>query len=283
MGNIAWAIKHLYGDEILKKFIADSKVRPPFVVSNGFPSPYFPKLIMPPPSKLNSAATKRERLAEAKENKKNKSRTWLTKEEFSSMARGEIIRWQQVENPERQQTTIHAIINRSTGRSLEDNGLYELEEIVVNQITFFIRFLDLAYRPLVEKALAYIGKIGFGAKKSSGKGVFEVESIEELSSLVDVPDANGYAVLSNFVPSERDSTTGYYKLFTKYGKLGEELANKQNPFKYPIVFIQAGSCFYSKSIPDYCGTILEKVSPQFPEVVQFAFGLTIPVRLPNID
>lgn len=42
-GHVAWAIKFLYGDDELKKFIAQSLTEnPPFICSDGFPNDYLP-------------------------------------------------------------------------------------------------------------------------------------------------------------------------------------------------------------------------------------------------
>lgn len=280
MGVIAWTIKQLYGEDELIRFIEKCKTEPPFVISNGFPDGYLPKLVLPTQRLNILQRSKVELMQEVKRNKRLKDRQWLRKDEYYKIVNQLEVDWGEYVNPIKVVSRIHNIINRTTGQSLEKNGLYELEEYATSKINIFVKYIDLTYQAKLEEVLEYIGKIGYGAKKSIGKGIFELEVVDEdLSYLLQVQNFNGYVVMSNFIPSSNDSLNGYYKVFTKYGKVGEELAVSSTPHKYPILMIGAGASFYSETLPQFTGTLLENVSPQHQHIVHFGFGLTLPIKL----
>lgn len=284
MGVIAWTMKHLYGEQELTLFIERCRTAPPFVISNGFPDGYLPRPMVPIVRKKQRQLSRLETILEAKENKKLKNHHWLTYDEFHNIVNQQEVQWSVATNPIKEHTRLHAIIDRQTGQSLEKNGLYETNEFATPSVSIFVNYFDLSYKHKLEQIFAHIGQTGFGAKKSSGKGVFALDVLDEdLSFLTDVSNPNGYITLSNFVPKEDDSTQGYYKVITKYGKLGEELATAGNPHKYPMMMIQAGASFYQTQNIPYVGRLIENVSPQYDFVVQFGFGLTLPIWLPTID
>ncbi len=138
-----------------------------------------------------------------------------------------------------------------------------------------------------EIILKEVFNTGFGKKKSSGYGEFEVVSLERYTGFTEPEDSNGFITLSNYLPSEEDGITpenSYYDLKIKYGKFGEELALSENPFKRPIVFMTPGSCFRSNAEEEFYGrcTNSGEISNTFPEAIQngIVFSLRMKIACP---
>ncbi|MBA4602062.1 hypothetical protein H2C83_06970 [Thermoactinomyces sp. AMNI-1] len=282
MGSLAWQMLYHFGESKLRTWIEACRHQPPFVLSNAFPLDKLPKLMAPPASNQPQPTSKLEQLQVVRRGKKYKERVWLTPTEFNDMKHGRPVQWEEKESPKFVHThsRLHAIIDRATGQSLQENGLYEIEESYVEYVSLYVRYFDPTYEPIVEQLLGSLGKTGFGAKKSSGKGLFSVEKDPDAVKVLATPEgANGYAILSQVVPAATDETEGYYKFVTKYGKIGEH--HTESPFKYPHVTLQPGSCFYSDRMPAYSGRLVEGIAPRHPNVVQFGFGLTVPIVLPE--
>lgn len=105
--------------------------------------------------------------------------------------------------------------------------------------------LDEKYR--VKENIRSVFSEGYGKRKSTGKGVFEVDEWKEESSNAVLTGENGSRVLflSHFSPAANDPTEGMYEVFVKYGKLSEErsLAGGGNFYKKPLLFIKEGATF----------------------------------------
>ena len=94
----------------------------------------------------------------------------------------------------------------------------------------------------------------------------------------------GIVRLSNWVPAHDDPQVGFYSTLVKYGKLGAELAVSENPFKFPLLMLTAGSSFYVEGeVKDYYGRLVTGIAPGAPQVVQYGYALVIPAVLPGED
>ena len=122
-----------------------------------------------------------------------------------------------------------------------------------------------------------LSKSGYGQKKSIGKGQFSVEEFNEFTfKALDAP--NGFVTLSSFCPSKNDPVKGLYKTYVKYGKLGDEYTFSGNPFKRPLVMVRTGSVFGTDGPPnDFYGRMVKNIAPSKPDVVQYAYALSIPI------
>jgi len=136
-----------------------------------------------------------------------------------------------------------------------------------------------------ENILKEVFNIGFGKKKSSGYGQFEVEGdLEEYKGFQEPEDSNGFITLSNYLPSAEDGITAensYYDLNIKYGKLGEELALSSNPFKKPIVFMTPGSCFKIEKKDFYgrCVSDIVQLSGLKDKVIQNGIAFSLRMKI----
>ncbi len=133
----------------------------------------------------------------------------------------------------------------------------------------------------VEHWLSRLAQSGYGAKKSAGYGHFEFVDLERFTGFEEVPvGVNGFISLCHWVPALEDPTEGFYARMVKYGKLGEELASSDNPFKFPLVMLTAGSSFYAEGpIRDWYGRLVEGVAPADSRVVQYGYAFVVAARL----
>ena len=65
----------------------------------------------------------------------------------------------------------------------------------------------------------------------------------------------------------------------KYGKLGEAFASDVNPFKKPLIMLDAGAVFYDSPCREWYGRLVEGISPARETVAQYGFALPVPMRL----
>ncbi|MGC8764837.1 MAG: hypothetical protein ACP5QT_03025 [Brevinematia bacterium] len=108
------------------------------------------------------------------------------------------------------------------------------------------------------KELITLGiKNGYGADVSTGKGIIDIESIEDFSLS---SSGNRVMALANFVPKEGEIKELRGDLITKYGKLGGDFVFKMNPFKKPIAMYKEGSTFeLNGENRGYVGCLLSNV------------------------
>lgn len=184
----------------------------------------------------------------------------------------------------------HSKINRLSGTTGE-GSLFTTEETFFPTQEFEI-YCKLGRGFSAEKlrsCLEFITLSGYGKKKSSGKG--DIECRFENSDPDKVPaEANAFMTLSNYVPSAQDPTIGYYRAFTKYGKLGGHFASSPlsalsvganpTPFKYPLVMFEAGSIFKTTTHAMSYGRIVEGIHPvKEPEIVQYGIAYPLPLNV----
>lgn len=137
-----------------------------------------------------------------------------------------------------------------------------------------------------EQILKEVFTVGFGKKKSSGYGHFEVLYFEEFNGINEPKESNSFLVIGNFLPNSNDKITPLgYDYNTKYAKFGEELSSSENPFKNPMVFLTAGSCFKTENIKEFYGRITNEgeISPTIPFAVQFGMPFVLNINFSKVD
>lgn len=181
----------------------------------------------------------------------------------------------------------HSKINRLSGTT-GDGSLYTTEEAFFPTQEFEI-YCKLGHgfsAAKLKNCLEFITISGYGKKKSSGKG--NIECRFENSNPDKVPaEANAFMALSNYVPSAQDPTIGFYRAFTKYGKLGGHFASSPlseganpTPFKYPLIMFEAGSIFKTITHAMSYGRIVEGIHPlRNPKIVQYGISYPLPLNV----
>ncbi len=103
-----------------------------------------------------------------------------------------------------------------------------------------------------------------------------------MEKVLDESVFNNFMVLGNYLPTDYVKALPIgYEINTKYGKLGEDLSQSENPFKNPIVFLTAGSCFQTDSNKDFFGRVTDdgEISKSNPFAVQFGIPFSLRVKM----
>lgn len=306
-GHFCWRLKEKSGVEKLTSFISAYQYgQPIFTISDGllkvneeiyFPRPYIF-------SKQEVKQTKTEKVLEFVKRKANKERNYMTLVElnkFLHTGQLEILEKTEADikndkQKKRRPISTEALrvsvqIDRNTfgsreGRLFSYNPKYTREDV---SYVVLIKVLDESSFDSFEceSIIKEVFKVGFGKKKTSGYGQFELQDEEkgliEFKELDEPKDSNAFMVLGNYLPSEEDRISPIgYDINTKYGKLGEELSLSDNPFKNPIIFLTAGSCFKTLNKMNAYGRVTYEgeVSGSCKFAVQFGMPLTLNFNLP---
>lgn len=303
-GHFCWRLKENLGEQKLLEFLNFYKNgNPIFLLSDGllrigdeiqFPRPFIfesPKL----------EKNKYGKVLGFIDNKLLKERTYLKIDELNEFIKTgkieikskELNSNQEVDSLKRKSKTNKQIlleslrvsvqIDRKTYGSMEGR-LFSYKPIHTREdVLFSILIKVLDENKFIEFSIPQIlkdtFKIGFGKKKSSGYGQFDIVDLNEFEDLVEISDGNAFMVLGNYLPSIDDSIIPLgYDINTKYGKFGETLSLSDNPFKFPIVFLTAGSCFQTSSQKKFFGRITNE--KEISDVNEFAvqFGMPFIIR-----
>jgi len=298
-GHWCWLIRYEEGEAELETFLDAYKAgEPPIVLSNGFPSDWLPRPIMPPrlraPSRKKTDQVKAMRAA-----KEGKDVRFVRLDKFNALCRGDEVSLTTSPKVVWQRTELKNLINRLTGTtaSFEVEGeqvggtLFDRQELAYVDrsgvlpepldVLIYVKAADEESATKAEDLFRRLARSGYGAKKTVGYGQFEVVGeIERFDGFAELDDANGFVSLSNWVPARGDPRMGFYDTLVKYGKLGEELAVSENPFKFPLTMFTAGSSFYAEGeVKDYYGRLVPDIAPGAPDVVQYGYAFAVPARL----
>jgi CRISPR-associated protein Csm4 len=297
-GHWCWLILYHEGEAKLKSFLTSfGEGEPPLVLSNGFPmgdeTCWLPRPIVP--RSRGASRAKSEMVQAMQRTKAVKSIRFVTLDEFNQLCRGEEVHFHEREELSRTRPVLKNQINRLTGattpRKEEAGGnLYGVEEIVFVDpsgvrpkpldVAFYVKAEDDYWADRAEALFGYLVRSGYGAKKSAGYGQVELVGWEPFDGFESPDGTNGFISLSNWVPAQDDPRRGFYDTLVKYGKLGEELAVGENPFKFPLTMLAAGSSFYVEGeVAEAYGRLVRGIAPAKEEVVQYGIAFAVPAYL----
>lgn len=282
-GCLAWALARRKGDQAVTNLIASCIHNdPPFIVSDAFPCDFFPRPLIPMPRQEITSLTL-DRILQAKKQKKTR---WLPPSQFHAARNLEAYEVPIVESPFVHELTLHNQINRLTHTTADEGLLYAQEETWLNTKAYPYLSVYARVKPdwldTVNQLMEDMGQAGIGARASTGKGVFTVQTVEDFS-FPSISEANGVLVLSTYVPTCEENTYGFYKTKVKRGRLGGDYANRANPFKKPLITITPGSAFYGSPDKPFLGRIVPSIVPTEKHVVQCGLAFTLPAKLPPLD
>jgi len=285
-GHWCWLIRYEEGEAALRTFLDPYRAgEPPIVLSNGFPGDWLPRPILPPrlhvPSRKKTDQVRAMQAAKA-----GKSVRFVSLDEFNALRRGDEVLLTISPTIVMRRPVLKNLINRLTGTiaSFEIEGeevggrLFDRQELAYVDrsdlipkpldVSIYVKVADEESATRAEDLFRRLARSGYGAKKAVGYGQFEVVEFERFDGFAELDDANGFISLSNWVPARDDPQVGFYNTLVKYGKLGEELAVSENPFKFPLTMLTAGSSFYTEGeVKDYYGRLVTGIAPAAPEVV----------------
>lgn len=275
MGHFCWRLVDRFGEDKLKDFIKLYRDNNPvFTISDGLLSKngeiFFPKPLIhfkPANEKVNS---KKEKILKFQINKELKSKQLLTLKQFNLLLNGKI------------NELYNALIANESEYPKYFTDLRTSVEIDRQKMSskegqlfsYYPKFLDENTRVVFlvkvlnqnnfdnfqcEQILKDVFEIGYGKKKSSGYGQFEVVSFIDFKEFEEPSRSSGFVTLGNYLPSEMDNIApeSNYDFIVKYGKLGEEKSLSENPFKKPLILFTPGSVFYTDKAKPFYGRITD--------------------------
>jgi CRISPR-associated protein Csm4 len=279
MGSLCWILAQQEGEQRLAEFLKHYRDGDlPFVVSNCFPGDLLPK-----PMAGNfigmQQVSKKEALEHADRAKESKKTELVALAEFNAIINNQATDISPKKNMAMEIGIMHNQINRLSGTTA-DGSLYQQHEIFWQQ-PYLSLYAGIA-AGWEEKFLALMEKLslkGYGKRVSIGKGIFQLEDFSQFNDFRTPENANAIVVLANFVPRANDPVEGQYKTFVKYGKLGQSFATGKNPFKKPLIMIKPGAVFWTDEPKMTYGRLVNGISEEFPEVVQFGYTLAVPAAI----
>jgi CRISPR-associated protein Csm4 len=297
-GHLLWAALFLYGEEEMNRLIEEfKKNRAPFICSNGFYNEELPiikkELILREDSKQiakeiygdTTPTSLIKTIQGIKECNKIKSINLKTFEKLRSGGKNYDLLKEHLKNRESLEKKIkftevaatHNIVNRVSG-VVEEEGMYTLNEKFLNgDISIFVKLRENFPLKKLDEMLKYIELTGFGKKISSGKGQIERIELKEFPNFKEVQGANGFVVLSNYIPKEGDYTEVISgDIITKRGKIGKDF-NSEFPFKRPFLCYIPGSVF-KKGENKTLGKILEDIHVD-RKIIQIGIPFSLEVKI----
>lgn len=287
-GGLCWALRDIEGEAVLTQLLAtQDSAAPALIISNGFPGDLLPRPILPLPSIERS---RRDEYYTALTNRKTERKIkWLRLGEFNLILSGKSFTDAvsvELDSPWRSRAWMslaryHNTINRSTETVLPDNGLYAEQEYVLNdEISDYVSvyaMISEEWKELIIRTFMVLGHVGLGGEKTTGRGGFEVLEIQPFTGFSVPQSPGGFVTLSDFVPCADDPVAGFWSIRAKLGRVGGYMANSGNPFKKPLIALEAGSCFQTANPRLFYGRMVKNIAPAHPEVMQY--GLALPVAM----
>ncbi len=298
-GHFCWRMKEQIGDSKLSEFInLYHENKPVFTLSDGLLEKdnivFFKKPYINTEFKTETKS-KRERISNFLKQKELKTKSHITLDQLNLFLNGDINTYEKsFDLPEikdlkipilKQDLRVSVEIDRETMSAKKSqlfsyNPNYIETEFDDTYFVIFIKILDEnKYNALdCEDILKSVFEIGFGKKKSSGYGQFEVVGVEDFNQFNIINEGKGFLALGNYLPYAKDNLqNGFYDYIVKYGKLGESLSKSDNPFKKPMIFFTSGSCFYNNECKDFYGRVTDnsEISPSNSFAVQFGMPFTL--------
>ena len=312
-GHIAWALRYLKGEDYLEHFLNEFKESPPVLLSNVFPKGYLPK---PVTEGLNEnqindlfnilcpECTEKSKFIEfLSVLKKLNKEKYIRIEDFEELKHNyspfeyysfiqdriknmmsNISKELEIKDSEKEIVS-HNVINRISNGS---DNFFQQEETYYSKdykMEIYVSFREDIEQELRD-SLEYISYNGFGKDASTGKGNFSVDNNFIECKSDNESGFNAVMSLSNFIPSENDSTDCLYNIMTKFGKLGGEYAqhpidddDKIIPWKKPLLMLTEGSVFNNngKKI-EYLGQMMNDVHSN-QKIKHYAYALVIPINI----
>ena len=275
-GHLCWVVLYRDGEDGLKHFLEpfiDEK--PPFLISDGFPPGFLPK-------PLTFRLPAGDSIEEFQANRELRKQNLFKEAYFSRAIEGEVFKPEDGADLGRTlyvRAMLKNQIDRLTGTTGAEGSLYGVVEQWMPEVVIYGK-AAAEYQGFVRGLFESLKLFGYGKRKSTGYGAIEKVDFSSFDGFPSPQSANGFVSLSSFMPSPDDPTKGFYKLRVKYGRLGEEFALGENPFKRPLVMLEAGSAFYDTPVKAYYGRMVRGLSSTHPEVAHYGYALPVAAKIP---
>jgi CRISPR-associated protein Csm4 len=305
-GHLAWAIVYDQGEKRLQEVLDEFQSgKPPFLLSAAFPEDTLPVPILPPLSQKetaklvaqrpgNDSVVARRRLIE--EIKKTKNVEHISMDDFKDLAAElstvkltQLLLAKPGLEPSKKEVIMRTAVDRITGTAKEGK-LFDLEETFYGyknqdefrpvRLSIWFRLRDDSWKSEIYRRFKIMEGSGFGKRKSTGLGQFQIVSDIVEAELPSVADPNAFVTLSSYVPQVDDPSHGYYRYIVKRGKLGGHWALAGKVWKAPLLMFTQGSIFYTNGGPaDYYGGLVHVLDRDESQIFQYAYAFPLGVRV----
>lgn len=293
-GHFCWRLKELKGETTLENFLELYKNNEPvFTISNSLYTTekeiYFPAPNFKFKYEESGHNSKQESINQFLEFKDKKSNQFIALKTLNNFLIGKLSDYDTINLPKdsiKENIYTSSLIDRESLKAKEGN-LHSFNSYYYDKLYFSILIKVLDEKSFDDfnclEILKYLFEIGFGKKKSTGYGVFEITDINEnYNDLQEPESSNGFYSLSNYFPHKSDNiTNGYYRLFTKFPKMGEVYATGGNPFKKSFTLIKPGAVFFTNENKNFYGSIIENISFQYDNIIQNCYAFTLKLIINN--
>ncbi|MBF0160262.1 MAG: CRISPR-associated protein Csm7 [Magnetococcales bacterium] len=267
LGQLCWALRNRHGDDWLRQRLEGyTSDRPFLVVSDLLPAGYWPRPHLP----ANMLAGD----SRSQDRKADKKKIWLPRDgwqqplqQWLQACKTEKEVWPEFEQNGKRvrhgritESQPHNAINRITGTTGEEGfAPYAVEQIWfppgAQLELWLLHDPQRLPQPLLEQALEDIGSVGFGKDASIGLGKFGLIKVDSQQRLPMQPNSNSWLTLGPCAPQGGgfNPQRSYYQLFTRFGRHGDVAALTGQPFKSPVLLVQAGAVLTPQQQPLWSG------------------------------
>lgn len=262
-GHLCWAWRERHGEASLAAWL-DGLREAPFLISDGFPSGWLPRPLLDPGPREPVPLDPVERKAFIRDMKARKQARWISVEDFlkvRSSLTPHALAGLPADAPGLAGVSLpHNRIDRRTGQTLEEGGLFYLEERWPRaegwQFDVYVG-TDLEVSR-VRELFEHVGQTGYGRDATWGRGRFRVLAIEEPSELFAFEGTRRMSLSHGSLTCNMREPR--YRVEPHLGRLGNLLARSEKPFKHPLLLLQPGATFQPGDQGPF-GELLDDVHP----------------------
>ncbi|OFC30694.1 type III-A CRISPR-associated RAMP protein Csm4 [Acidithiobacillus caldus] len=291
-GQMAWAIRHRYGESRLQELLAGYTTGKPFLVcSDGFPAGYLPRPNLPLRTFANDPAV---------DHKAIKRRTWLPvtaldrplAEWFDACLDAEALQKATTAALAAVHPQSHNRIDRRSNTTGEGFAPFSHSQWWfqtrqgVEMDLYLLWDSERFSREECRTVLEDVGLFGYGRDATTGLGKFTVGEVLAWN-LPQPEQPTSYWTLAPCAPQGLawEGSRSYYTPFTRFGRHGD-MAVLQQPFKSPVLLADSGAvltpptwqpAFFTGQGLGGEGTL----SWAIPETVQQGYAPVLPLCLPQ--
>ena len=266
-GQMCWAIRFTYGNEKLEELLSSYETKPFMIVSDGFASGYLPKPTMPSVF-----------LGENSDEKKtNRKKVWLTLAQLESGDDSNAKSDSYISNVSKSEGVIKNSLNYLTFTTSEDGAFapYSEDETALSKRDIYFAIDESFSLAELQETFTLLSNMGYGKNTTIGKGFF---TFSEFESVYISSNSKSFMTLCASSLEGLVCKELFYEPFTRFGKHGASLANK-NPFKKPLLLADSGAVvsFETTQNISYIGKAIKGHSSH-KETVHQGYAIVVPIK-----
>jgi len=259
-GHFCWGYRYLEGGEALAALLADYDTRPACVFSAGLPAGMLPVPCLGPVTEEEGDVRLLKRRAYMRVETLRKVREAASAAAVAALLAGEEDGGAD-HHGDPTHVRVRNTVDRRTGTTAGTGGVYMSEVRAYGaRVVYCVYRPDVLSPEKIGKVFEYVGRTGFGGKRSVGLGCFDVEDVVEApEETAPLEGADCFMSLSHGLPGEGEELV-FGATYTKCGRHGDVRALGNTPFKNPVVTYAPGSTFSFSAVKPVYGRALGGVS-----------------------